>query len=67
MTKRESRNLSYLFFFFSFCSFYGLIQDVLTKTGLNRLFFCILHGVGFILNFRLAVELYRKSRDMELK
>jgi hypothetical protein len=40
---------------------------MLTKTGLDRIFFCTLFGFSFFINLRLAVHLYRKSRDFDLK
>jgi hypothetical protein len=67
MTQEQNRNASYAFFFFSFSSFCLLLQTLATKDGLDRLFFCVLHGFGFIFNLRLAVELYRKSKDPDLK
>ena len=67
MTKQEYRNHSLLFFFFSIWNFCLMIQAMLTKTGLDRIFFCTLFGFSFFINLRLAVHLYRKSRYFDLK
>jgi len=66
MTTRQKRKMSYVFFFLCFLNCCFLIHAVLTKTGSDLAFACVLQGVGLIFNLRLAVALYRDSQDSDL-
>ena len=67
MTKREYRNYSYLFFFFSIVSLVFLINAIVVGIGLNRLISVLLFAVTAIMQLRLALLMYRKSQEPDLK
>ncbi len=67
MTKREYRNHSLLFFFFSIVFSGFLINAVFTQSGLSRLISVLLFGFLIIMQLRLALLMRRKSQDLDLK
>lgn len=67
MTKREYRNYSYLFFFFSVVFSGFLINALFREVGLNRLISCLMFGFLIIMQLRLALLMRRKSKELDLK
>ena len=67
MTKREYRNYSRLFFFFSVVFSGFLINALINGEGWKRLIFSLLFGVVVIMQLRLALLLRRKSQELDIK
>jgi len=67
MTKREYRNYSLLFFFFSIVFSGFLINAVFTQSGLSKLISVLLFNFLIIMQLRLALLMRRKSQDLDLK
>ena len=67
MTKREYRNYSILFFFFSFATSCFLIKAFLYEAGINQTISVLFFGFLLFNQLRVALSMYRKSREMDLK
>ncbi len=67
MTKRDCRNYSYLFFFFSIVFSGFLINAIVTGSGFKRLTFSLAFGVLILMQLRLALLMRRKSQEANLK
>lgn len=67
MTKRKYRIYSYLFLFFSIVFLGFLIKAIFAEVGVKRVIFSVTFGVLVIMQLRLALLLYRKSQNLELK
>ncbi len=67
MTKREYRNYSRLFFFFSLIFSGFLINAIAAGFSLKSLISSLMFGVLIITQLRVALLMYRKSLEMDLK
>ncbi len=67
MTKREYRNYSLLFFFFSIGFSGFLINAVFRQSGFSRLISVLLFGFLIIMQLRFALLMRRKSQELDLK
>jgi len=67
MTKRQYRNYSVLFIFFSILFSILLVRTVFNEDGIKKLIFVALFGFVIFQQVRLALLMSRKARDLDLK
>lgn len=67
MTRRQYRNYSILFFFFSFATSCFLIKAFLYEAGINQIISVSLFGILLFTQLRVALSMYQKSRETNLK
>ena len=67
MTKRQYRNYSRLFFFFSVVFSGFLVNALITAEGFKRLIFSLTFGVLVFMQLRVALLMRRKFQELELK
>ncbi len=67
MTKREYRNYSRLFFFFSVVFSGFLVNAVINGDGWKRLIASLVFGMMVIMQLRLALLMRQKSQEADLK
>ena len=67
MTKRQYRDYSVLFTFFSVVFSVLLVRAVYNEDGINRLISVVLFGFLIFEQVRLALLMSQKARDLDLK
>lgn len=67
MTKRQYQIYSILFFFFSIIFSGFLISAFLTGSGFRRIISVSLFGFLIFTQLRVAILMYKKSREADLK
>jgi len=67
MTKRQYRNYSLLFFFFSAAFFGFFIHAVIYGTGISRLISSLLFGFLVVMQLRVALTMRRNYKNLDLK
>ena len=67
MTKRQYRDYSVLFTFFSVVFSVLLVRAVYNEDGINRLISVVLFGFLIFQQVRLALLMSQKARDLDLK